>query len=223
MICNMSRLGYHGTDRRIHQDQNFPTMERNTQNGISSSNGPSQGGNKSFRWVIKIGESRYGPYRFEELRAYVDAGRFAAHSVVTPEGVETWHLANDDDILKTLFESAAPAAEAAPAQADNKSPASGPTSGPASEDANFVIIFDVKSRPVGPLEEKLMALGAAVKLSTNVWLVNGAHTPTEVLNVLNSLIGSADSLFIVDATHNRTAWCNLGPEIDAKLADVWKR
>ena len=68
-----------------------------------------------------------------------------------------------------------------------------------------------------------MSLGPAYKISTNVWVV---HTPTgapEVVNSLTQHLGSTDRLFVVDATRNRTAWFNMGPETDAKIRQVWRQ
>lgn len=91
------------------------------------------------------------------------------------------------------------------------------------ETSNFIIVMDVKSRYTGPLEEAIMSLGPAYKLAPNVWCVNAAATAPGLLNDLSMHIGKTDSMFIVDATRDRTAWHNLGPETDAKIRRVWRR
>ena len=88
---------------------------------------------------------------------------------------------------------------------------------------NILIVADVKSRSSGPMETALMSLGPAYKVSANSWVV---HTPSgapEVVNLLTQHLGSSDRLFVVDATRNRTAWYNMGPETEAKIRQVWKQ
>ncbi len=107
-----------------------------------------------------------------------------------------------------------------------------PTYGPAkdqtdrrrqAETANFIVIMDIKARYAGPLEQAIMSLGPAYKLAPNVWCVNTDTTAAGLLNDLSIHIGKTDSMFIVDATRDRTAWHNLGPETDAKIRRVWRR
>lgn len=107
-----------------------------------------------------------------------------------------------------------------------------PTYGPAKgqtdrrrqpETANFIVVMDIKARYAGPLEQAIMSLGPAYKLAPNVWCVNTDSTAAGLLNDLSIHIGKTDSMFIVDATRDRTAWHNLGPETDAKIRRVWRR
>lgn len=91
------------------------------------------------------------------------------------------------------------------------------------ETANFIIIMDIKARYAGPLEQAIMSLGPAYKLAPNVWCVNTNGTASGLLNDLSMHIGKSDTMFIVDATRDRTAWLNLGPESDAKIRRVWRR
>jgi hypothetical protein len=83
--------------------------------------------------------------------------------------------------------------------------------------------MDIKARYAGPLEQAIMSLGPAYKLAPNVWCVNTDSTAAGLLNDLSIHIGKTDSMFIVDATRDRTAWHNLGPETDAKIRRVWRR
>lgn len=106
-------------------------------------------------------------------------------------------------------------------------PAYGPAKGQIdrrrqAETANFIVIMDVKARYAGPLEQAIMSLGPAYKLAPNVWCVNTDATAAGLLNDLSIHIGKTDSMFIVDATRDRTAWHNLGPETDAKIRRVWR-
>lgn len=107
-------------------------------------------------------------------------------------------------------------------------PAYGPAKGQTDrrrqpETANFIVIMDIKARYAGQLEQAIMSLGPAYKLAPNVWCVNTNSSAAGLLNDLSIHIGKTDSMFIVDATRDRTAWHNLGPETDAKIRRVWRR
>lgn len=91
------------------------------------------------------------------------------------------------------------------------------------EYANFILIFDVKSRHHGKLEESIMELGAATRVLPGIWAVHAKHTSGSIRNQLIEHFGKLDSLFIIDATRDKLAWFNLGPEADAQIRKVWKR
>ncbi|MGD1935261.1 MAG: hypothetical protein ACFB0Z_12270 [Candidatus Phaeomarinobacter sp.] len=195
------------------------------------------------RWVLQVSGRIYGPYTGHALKEYVREGRIVAHSVVArtgqPAGEENWMPAAQDPVLSTLF---------SPAEAELMNVRQEMTGNAALDDQtysgdpkgfgtkndkadqrpkptsfNIVIITDVKSRSSGPLENAVMSLGPAYKVSANAWVV---HTPSgapEVVNSLTQFLGSMDRIFVVDATRNRTAWFNMGPETDAKIRQVWQQ
>lgn len=201
------------------------------------------------RWLLKYGDRIYGPYTFDAMKSYIAEGRVIAQSIIAPEGTlpgaEAWHSAALYPDFAELFGASRPAPQteapvqtAAPQrqpdiervepQQDGGRSAYGSAKGQTDrrrqpETANFLIIMDIKARYAGPLEQAIMSLGPAYKLAPNVWCVNTNATATGLLNDLSIHIGKSDSMFIVDATRDRTAWLNLGPETDAKLRRVWRR
>ncbi len=200
------------------------------------------------RWVLEVNNRIYGPYTGHALRQYVSEGRIAAFSIVArtgqPAGEEDWMQAAADPALAPLFamKDLVPAAAAQPQGQPAAAPATPAATAPAREapaqygprksqidrrakptSFNIMIVTDVKSRSSGPLETAIMSLGPAYKISANAWVV---HTPSgapEVVNSLTQHLGGSDRLFVVDATRNRTAWFNMGPETDAKIRQVWKQ
>lgn len=187
------------------------------------------------RWVLEVQGRIYGPYTGHALKEYARQGRVAPHSTVArtgrPAGEEEWVRAADDPVLGTLFEGAGPVAtpvRSRMTRAADDDTSYGPAKGQVDRRTqptsfNIVIVTDVKSRSSGPLETAILSLGPAFKVAANTWIV---HTPSgapEVVNLLTPHVGSADRLFVVDATRNRTAWFNMGPETDAKIRQVWHR
>lgn len=198
------------------------------------------------RWLLKYGDRVYGPYTSEAMQSYIGEGRIVAQSLIAPEGTlpdgDEWQSAVTVPAFAELLggraapapadmqarreEIAAP--QAAAPQTGGTRPAYGPAKGQVdrrrqAETANFIVIMDIKARFAGPLEQAIMSLGPAYKLAPNVWCVNTNATAAGLLNDLSIHIGKTDSMFIVDATRDRTAWHNLGPETDAKIRRVWRR
>lgn len=217
----------------------------------SSDSGSTGAPSTADRWLLKYGDRIYGPYTVDAMKSYIAEGRVIAQSVIAPEGTlpgaENWQAAESVEAFAPYFgepQRETPVERAAPVAATAASPASDavdaeaqpsqdrPAYGSAKgqqdrrrqpETANFVIVMDIKARYAGPLEQAIMSLGPAYKLAPNVWCVNANGTAAGLLNDLSVHIGKSDSMFIVDATRDRTAWSNLGPEIDAKIRRVWRR
>lgn len=205
------------------------------------------------RWLLKYADRIYGPYTFEAMKSYIAEGRVITQSVIAPEGsapgAEDWQHAASIPAFADIFaemQSPAPVSDAADASAaspaseqpaaneinDATRPQSRPAYGSSKgqidrrrqpETSNFIVVMDIKARYAGALEQAIMSLGPAYKLAPNVWCVNTNGTAAGLLNDLSQHIGKTDSMFIVDATRDRTAWCNFGPETDAKIRRVWRR
>ncbi|MEN6543598.1 hypothetical protein [Parvibaculum sp.] len=205
----------------------------------------------SRRWLLKYGDRIYGPYSFDAMQSYIAEGRVIAQSILAPEGTppdsSNWLNADLIPDFAAFFGGSAPEAEPAaepravaqsagsdataqrePAEERRERVSYGSSKGQVDrrrqpETANFIIIMDIKARYAGALEQAIMSLGPAYKLAPNVWCVNTAGTASGLLNDLSMHIGKTDTMFIVDATRDRTAWLNLGPETDAKIRRVWRR
>ncbi len=193
------------------------------------------------RWLLKYGDRVYGPYTPDAMKSYIAEGRIVAQSLIAPEGTlpgaDAWQPASSTAPFAEFFGRAVPMPAATPAQPREPEPAAASSTGRAPygsgkgqvdrrrqpETANFVIVMDIKARYAGPLEQAIMSLGPAYKLAPNVWCVNTNATAAGLLNDLSVHIGKTDSMFIVDATRDRTAWHNLGLETDATIRRVWRR
>jgi hypothetical protein len=54
------------------------------------------------------------------------------------------------------------------------------------------------------------------------WLLTSDMTINALRNTLTQRLGRIDVLFIVDASRNKAAWFNYGPEADARIRRVWQ-
>lgn len=202
---------------------------------------------KTF-WTLKYGDQIYGPYSQDAMERYIGEGRIVAQSVIAPAGSEDWKFAKDVSVFAVHFGSApaqpgaqtgAEAGLQASTQPDRRAnrraadtgddrPAYGPAKGQVDrrkrpETNNFVIIAEIKSHHGPELERALMSAGPAMKIASNAWVLSAKTSAPGLLNQLSQHIGRMDQLFISDATSDRIAWFNFGPEMDAKVRRVWRK
>jgi hypothetical protein len=175
-------------------------------------------------WRVNVSGQVYGPYTGHQLRAFAAEGRIAAHSIVQ-SGDGPWITAIDDPVLGQLF---VQKAEKQPPPAQQ--PQGFGVRGAAVESvqgepqsANFIIIADLRSRGSAPFEGAIARMGEAYRLNQLVWLVHTERTAAAIRNELVQHVGQSDNLMIVDTTRGKSAWFNLGPEVDSKIRRVWKR
>lgn len=192
-------------------------------------------------WTISVGGRSYGPYTREQMQSFVSEGRLAPHSMVAKVPGTDYAPAGEDPGLIRLFMPAAPIPQ--PASAPQGPSATGkfvtaagveidedtisPTFGRSNDEprsgerSRFVVIADMKSRSIAGLEEEIFNLGPAYSLMPQAWLLASDMGINQIRNTLVQKLGKMDMLFVVDATHNKAAWFNFGPESDTRIRRVW--
>lgn len=188
----------------------------------------------SDTWTINVSGQTYGPYTEQQLQAFVSEGRLAAHSLVAPAGDTQFRAADSYPMLARFF---APANAPAPSATGKFVTADGvesdedmisPTFGRSSDEprsgerGRLVIIADMKSRSISGLEEEIFNMGPAYGIMPQAWLLISDQPINQIRNALVQKLGKLDILFIVDATHNKAAWFNFGPEADARIRNLWR-
>ena len=157
-------------------------------------------------WFVKVDGRVYGPYTAAQMRAYVGEGRVAAHSLVSIEREAGWKPAADVELLRGWLDDARGARQ--PVAATGQL-------------ANFIVIAQTSDNTADPFEAAMGHLGECVKINAGVWLLRAGLNATTLRNELSHLLDRDDRLMVVDASHDRTAWFNLGQETDQKIRDLW--
>ena len=176
-------------------------------------------------WTISVGGRVYGPYSLEQMQGFHAENRLADHSLIARAGEEQVHPAIEDPELTPLFQTAseeiaAPATEpaaATPHRFGRSEPES--STGP----SHFVIVADMKSGSISGLEEEIFHLGPAHRFMPQAWVLSSEASINTIRNALVQKMGKIDTLFIVDAAHDKAAWFNFGPESDARIRRMWSR
>ncbi|HEY0281215.1 MAG TPA: DUF4339 domain-containing protein [Rhizomicrobium sp.] len=180
-------------------------------------------------WTISANGHTYGPYTAAQMRAFAAEGRLAAHSLVAREGEEQFHPASADSELAALFRPAAPAP--APARpvfytADGETPQQSfgrNEDDKTGERSHYVIVADMKSRSISGLEEEIFNFGPAYPIMPQGWILSSEMSINAIRNTLVKKLGKLDTLFVVDATHDKAAWFNFGPEAETRFRRIWQK
>ena len=171
-------------------------------------------------WTISVAGRVYGPYSLEQMQGFHAENRLADHSLVARAGEEQFHPASEDAELAPLFvASEAPQAEPQPHRFGVRA---GEEHGSAVP-SHFVIIADMKSRSITGLEEEIFSLGQAHRFMPQSWVLSSEASINTIRNALVQKLGKLDTLFIVDAAHDKAAWFNFGPEADTRIRKMWSR
>ena len=175
----------------------------------------------SESWTISVGGRVYGPYSLAQMQDFHAENRLADHSLVARAGEEQFHPASEDPDLAPLFQAPEEPVTAAPqphrfGSRVEQELASGLPS-------HFVIIADMKSSSITGLEEEIFHLGSAHRFMSQAWVLSSEASINTVRNALVQKLGKLDTLFIVDAAHDKAAWFNFGPETDSRVRKMWSR
>ncbi len=182
----------------------------------------------SDTWTISVSGQNYGPYTATQMQAFIGAGRLAPRSLVCRDDESAFHTAEEDPILSAFFRPTAPVRPARFFTAEgNEEPATsfgrdeeGAQTG---ERSHFIIVADMKSRSISGLEEEIFNLGPAVPVMPQAWLLASEWSISQIRQTLVQRLGKLDMLFIADATHNKAAWFNFGPEADSRIRRIWQK
>lgn len=186
----------------------------------------------SDTWTISVGGRSYGPYTATQMQAFAAEGRLAPQSLVAHGEDNQYRAASDDATLASLFHPAQPAP--APAQqprqfftADGNQDIQAfgrqedePSPG---QRTHFIVVADMKSRSISGLEEEIFNLGPAVPIMPQAWLLACDQPINQIRQTLVQKLGKLDMLFIADASHDKAAWFNFGPEADSRIRRIWQK
>jgi hypothetical protein len=176
-------------------------------------------------WTISVGGRVYGPYSLEQMQGFHAENRLADHSMVARDGEEQFRPAGEDPALAQLFQREPVATFEEPAESTQprRFGARLETEVSDGQPTHFVIVADMKSRSISGLEEEIFSLGEAHRFGPQGWVLCSDGSINAIRNALVQKLGKLDTLFIVDAVHDKAAWFNFGPETDTRIRKMWSK
>lgn len=183
-------------------------------------------------WIVSFAGRTFGPYSTRQMGEFAAEGRLAKQSLVARAGENVFRKACEESELAPIFhnpkdlrnsEDPRSAMVAEPVRPDPQ-PAFGrhdENSRPG-ETAHFIIAADLKSGSIARLEEAIAKLGQCCPIMPQVWLLSSDQPISIIRNMLTQQVGKLDLLFVIDATNDKAAWFNFGPEADARIRKFWR-
>lgn len=177
-------------------------------------------------WTISVGGRTYGPYTATQMQSFAVEGRLAGHSLVARSEDGQFGPAAQDPDLAFLFQPADPGLRMSkdPTTSDEAPRAFGHAESPVhDEPSHFLIVADMKSGSIAAVEEEIFRLGPAYAILPQAWVLSCDLPIGAVRNGLVQKLGKLDVLLVVDATHDKISWSNLGIEADTRIRRVWAK
>lgn len=164
------------------------------------------------QWWVQIKGKAYGPYDLAQMQRFMAEGRLRPASLVSNSPDGEWREARAAEGL---------AAPARPRALTTSAAAEGEK--PVAELANVFVYAEIHSGGWTPFMAALESMGVVVDLAPGLWLVRTRHSAGVVRNTLSQTLERGDRFVVIDATRDRLAWFNLGPEVDVHIRDVWNQ
>jgi hypothetical protein len=186
------------------------------------------GSSMATSWIISVAGHSYGPFSGLQMQALVGDGRLASNSLVAHDGSTDFRSAGAEPELAWLFRPSIPAIPSEQTSPLGKTVATN-TFGRHSENLqkndriHYMIAADMKAGSIAKLEQEIFTLGTAFALFSQVWLLSSDQSLSAIRNRLIQQLGKHDLLFVADATNDKTAWFNFGPQADAHIRKIWTK
>jgi hypothetical protein len=160
--------------------------------------------NTAPQWWVQVRGQAYGPYSFAQLSRFVDEGRVRPSTPVSQQPEQGWTEARRVEGLLAPVR-ATPAAEQSNV----------------AEDANVFVFAEIRSGAWMAFMAALESMGALAELAPGLWLVRTRFSAGIIRNTLSQTLERGDRFVVMDASRDRLAWFNLGPEVDVRIGHVW--
>jgi len=154
-------------------------------------------------WRVMVAGVAYGPYTLGQMRAFITEGRVGAATMIAEADGAAFEPASEKVQLATSFRDAV--------RTDIDEHAS-----------NYVVIARMNSGDIA-INNALNELGKFGEAMPGVFLLRSSAKLARIRDRLMSLSGATDRIMIIDASNDRLAWLNLGPEADIHMRAVWAK
>jgi hypothetical protein len=153
------------------------------------------------QWWVQIRGRSFGPYTIEQMARFMSEGRVRPSTMVADNPDNGWTEARKVMALRGLR---------VPAAANDSV-----------EAANVFVHADIFSGATTAFLAALEGMGTVCELAPNFWLVRTAYSAGVLRNTLSQTLETGDRFIVIDATRDRLAWFNLGPETDVRIGRIW--
>lgn len=190
-------------------------------------------------WYVQVSGQSYGPYSVDQMRGFISEGRVIASSLISQDAVQGFAMAAAFPTFAPLLApKAAPLQPAAPSQPQAQphnqplqlgrdaqiNPQNTAAVQPSPEPKTvtvFLIMAEIRSDQAMPFLQALQAYGTAQRIGDTVWLLRSDVPLPALHGALSASLTRQDRLFILDSFANKTAWSNIGADMDVRIREMW--
>lgn len=155
------------------------------------------------KWWVQIRGKTFGPYPIDQMARFMAEGRVRPNTLVADSPDGAWLEARRVLALRGLR---------APHPGNDVLPV---------EAANVFIHAEIVSGSWNAFMAAMESMGAICELAPGLWLLRTRFSAGVIRNTLSQTLERGDRFVVIDATRDRFAWFNLGPEIDVRIGKVW--
>jgi hypothetical protein len=163
------------------------------------------------KWRIKVGDKEYGPYPRTRLIDFLKEGRVTGSTLLCCGNDTEFVPAARHPNLRWDF---SPKRRRGFGEVKLEP---GETEVPV---CNYLIAARLLSTH-DAFERVLRDAGKVARAAGDVWVVRSKHTVQQLRTKLSLVMRKDEQVLIVNASKDRLAWFNLGPENDIAVRDVW--
>lgn len=156
----------------------------------------------SGSWWVDVRGQAYGPYTVAQISRFVAEGRVRPTTLMSDRADGAWIEARK--VIGLMNVNRTDAANDAALNA-----------------ANVFVYADIRSGAMHRFVAALEAMGSLCELSDGLWLARTRFSAGSIRNTLSQTLERGDRFVVIDASRDRFAWFNLGPEVDARVSRVW--
>lgn len=85
----------------------------------------------------------------------------------------------------------------------------------------FLIMAEIRSNGEMAFLQALQSFGPTQRLGDTVWLVRSSYSVEQIRNTLSQTLNQQDRLFILNSKAGKTAWFNIGTDLDHRIRELW--
>ncbi len=153
------------------------------------------------KWWVQVRGKAFGPYSIEQMAQFMSEGRVRPATMVSDNGKDNWVEARRIMALRGLR---------TPKPAND-----------VEEAANVFVHAEIFSGAWNGFVAALESMGRICEMAPGLWLLRTTYSAGIVRNTLSQTLERGDRFVVIDATRDRLAWFNLGPETDVRISQVW--
>lgn len=187
------------------------------------------------QWYVQVSGQSYGPYSMAQMIAFIGEGRIIAGSLISQDATQGFAMAagfpafagqlapyaSPQVLQQAHAQQQHAVSQASAALTPQPQPAAQTPAQVAMTPSVFLVMAEINSENGMRFLQALQSFGPAQRIGDTVWLVRGAADIDNLRNALANTLTRQDRVFIMDSFNNRTAWFNIGADMDSRIKELW--